>query len=273
MSESALTVTGLTKRYGSVVAVEDVSLVVARGERRAVIGPNGAGKSTLLALVAGTLAPSAGQVSMLGQDITRWRDHRRARGGLVKTFQHSSVFPAMTLRDNVLLATHRLYGNPGNPLGRRSRRAVAAAEDALELVGLADRAAAPAGTLSHGERRQLEVALALGVEPAVLLLDEPTAGMSATETTRFVQLLDGLSREITVLIIEHDLDVVFSVADRVTVLHLGAVICDGTPDEVRMSEVVQRTYLGVAPEEQARLPTALDETVESGTRSSGGPVA
>lgn len=240
----ALAVSALTKSYGSVVAVDDVTLEVADGERLAVIGPNGAGKSTLFALVAGTLRPTAGAVTLFGEEVTRLADHQRARRGLVKTFQHSSVFTAMTLLENVLLSTQRTHGRASRPFGRSTRLAVEAARRSLEQVGLADRADVLAGSLSHGERRQLEVALALGVDPRVLMLDEPTAGMSAAETERFVQLISGLPREITVLIIEHDLDVVFSVADRVTVMHLGAVIANGTPDEVRASEVVQQTYLG-----------------------------
>lgn len=248
LTPPALAVSALTKSYGSVVAVDAVTLGVADGERRAVIGPNGAGKSTLFALVAGTLRPTAGKVSLFGADVTRLRDHQRARRGLVKTFQHSSVFTAMTLFDNVLLSTQRTHGRAARPFGRSTRAAVHAARRSLEQVGLADRSGVLAGSLSHGERRQLEVALALGVNPKVLMLDEPTAGMSATETERFVQLISGLDREITVLIIEHDLDVVFSVAERVTVMHLGAVIKDGTPDEVRASELVQQTYLGTAPD-------------------------
>lgn len=250
----ALAVSALTKSYGSVVAVDDVTLEVADGERLAVIGPNGAGKSTLFALVAGTLRPTAGAVSLFGEDVTRLRDHQRARRGLVKTFQHSSIFTAMTLLDNVLLSTQRTHGRASRPFGRSARAAVEAARRSLEQVGLADRAGVLAGSLSHGERRQLEVALALGADPRVLMLDEPTAGMSAAETERFVQLISGLPHEITVLIIEHDLDVVFSVADRVTVMHLGAVIENGTPDEVRASELVQQTYLGAAPDSPDLMP-------------------
>lgn len=244
----ALEVSGLTKSYGAVVAVDDVTTSIAPGERRAVIGPNGAGKSTLFALVAGTLRPTHGRVRLAGRDITGLRDHQRARKGLVKTFQHSSVFTAMTLLDNVLLATQRSSGGAAKPFGRGSQPAIDRARDALEQVGLADRADTLAGMLSHGERRQLEIALALGASPRVLLLDEPTAGMSATETERFVGLLGSLPRDITVLIIEHDLEVVFSVADRVTVMHLGAVLEEGTPEQIRASELVQQTYLGVGPE-------------------------
>jgi branched-chain amino acid transport system ATP-binding protein len=247
MTEQALLLDGITKRYGSVVAVDDVTFRVAQGARHAVIGPNGAGKSTLFALVAGTIRPTSGRVTLHGEDITRLPDHKRARRGLAKTFQHSSVFAAITVLQNVMLAAERRHGRPARPMGGPSAVANEAAERALGRVGLLDRAHVVAGSLSHGERRQLEVALALAVEPKVLLFDEPTAGMSAAETARFVELVQNLPREITVLIIEHDLDVVFSLADRVTVLHLGGVIADGSPAQVRDSELVQQIYLGVPP--------------------------
>lgn len=252
MSGPVVCAQSVTMAYGSVIAVDGVDLAVAQGERRAVIGPNGAGKSTLFALLAGTLRPTRGRVFLLGRDVTRMHDHQRARLGLVKTFQHSSVFARMSLLDNVLLGTHRTHDRPSRWFGGTGRAATVAAHEALTQVGLANRSETLAGSLSHGERRQLEVALALAVQPEVLLLDEPTAGMSVTETERFVQLIDGLPRTITVLIIEHDLDVVFSVADHVTVMHLGAVIADGTPEQIRASEKVQEVYLGVAsaPHEQ-----------------------
>jgi branched-chain amino acid transport system ATP-binding protein len=249
MSEPAIVLDGIDKRYGSVVAVDGVSFSVAAGSRHAVIGPNGAGKSTLFALVAGTIRPSSGSVRLLGQDVTRLRDHQRARRGLAKTMQHSSVFSSMTLLENTLLAAERRHGRPARVVGRHSAPAVEAAESALAAVGLADRAGTRASSLSHGERRQLEVALALAVDPKVVLFDEPTAGMSAAETARFVEIVRQLPADLTVLIIEHDLDVVFSLADRVSVLHLGALIADGSPEEVRASELVQRTYLGASVEE------------------------
>lgn len=275
MSDTVVSAEGLTMAYGSVVAVDDVDLAVAQGERRAVIGPNGAGKSTLFALMAGTLRPTAGKVNLLGADVTRLRDHQRARLGLVKTFQHSSVFARMSLLDNVLLGTNRTHGHPARWFAGAGRGAENAARDALELVGLAGRTDTLAGLLSHGERRQLEVALALAVEPEVLLLDEPTAGMSVTETERFVQLIEDLPRRITVMIIEHDLNVVFSVADHVTVMHLGAVIADGTPEQIRTSEKVQEIYLGVDPGTTARsgaesaLGSALGSAQQSIEQSTG----
>lgn len=249
MSEPTIVLDKIAKRYGSVVAVDDVSFTVSPGSRHAVIGPNGAGKSTLFALVAGTIKPSSGHVRLLGEDVTRLRDHQRARRGLAKTFQHSSVFPSMTLLENTVLGAERKHGRPARPIGGHSVRAVEAAESALAGVGLLERAHVRASQLSHGERRQLEVALALAVDPKIVLFDEPTAGMSAAETERFVQIVKGLPADITVLIIEHDLDVVFSLADRVTVLHLGALIADGSPEEIRASELVQRTYLGASLEE------------------------
>lgn len=246
MSTPALALDGVTRRYGSLVAVADVTLTVEPGARHAVIGPNGAGKSTLFSLVAGTIRPSAGTLALFGEDVTGLSDHRRARRGITKTFQHSSVFSSMTVLENALIAAQRKHGRPARPFGRYDRAALDTAREALDRVGLAGRVETAASALSHGERRQLEVALALAVTPRVLLFDEPTAGMSAAETARFVELVGDLPREITVLMIEHDLDVVFSLADRVSVLHLGRLIADGTPQEVRASELVQQTYLGTA---------------------------
>jgi branched-chain amino acid transport system ATP-binding protein len=239
---------GLTRRYGSLVALDAVSLSVAPGARHAVIGPNGAGKSTLFALITGSLRPSAGRVVFDGQDVTTRPDHARARAGMGKTFQHSSLFTSLSVLDNVALATQRAAGR-GMAMVRAAGRHAAVQEQAmrhLQLVGLGGRAATPAAALSHGERRQLEVALALATSPKLLLLDEPTAGMSAADSARFAELIESLGTAVAVLIIEHDLDVVFRLATRVTVLHLGRVLADGTPAEVRADETVQRAYLGDA---------------------------
>ncbi|HET9557405.1 MAG TPA: ABC transporter ATP-binding protein, partial [Actinomycetota bacterium] len=232
---------------------------VAAGARHAVIGPNGAGKSTLFALVTGSLRPTAGRIRFDGQDVTGRPDHARARAGMAKTFQHSSRFTSLSVLDNVARATRRVAGL-GMAMLRPAGRHAAAREAAmrqLEQVGLAGRAAVPAAALSHGERRQLEVAIALATSPRLLLLDEPTAGMSAADSARFAELVESLGAAVTVLIIEHDLDVVFRLATRVTVLHLGRVLADGTPDEVRADETVQRAYLGDA---------ALDDLFFEGTR-------
>jgi len=238
----------LTRRFGKLVAVDRVTLSVAPGARHAIIGPNGAGKSTLFGLVTGAIRASAGRVLFDGQDVTRRPDHVRARAGMGETLQHSSLFTTLSVLDNVALATQQAAGR-GMRMVRAAGRHAAVQEQALrhlELVGLADRAALPAGALSHGERRQLEVALALATSPRLLLLDEPTAGMSAADSARFAELIESLGREVTVLIIEHDLDVVFRLATRVTVLHLGRVLAEGTPAEVRSDQAVQRAYLGDA---------------------------
>jgi branched-chain amino acid transport system ATP-binding protein len=246
---SAIELAGLTKKYGSVVAVESVSLEVEQGSRHALIGPNGAGKSTLFAMVAGTVRPSSGSVRFFGENVSRLSDHQRARRGLAKTFQHSSMFSSMTVVENVLLATERRHGRPTRPVGRHARRAHERAAEVLSIAGLSTRANDSAAALSHGERRQLEVALALALEPRLVLFDEPTAGMSVAETDRFVEMVECLPPEITLLIIEHDLDVVFSIASRVSVLHLGKLLADGRPEEIRASELVQQTYLGAPPTE------------------------
>jgi len=243
----ALSLHGLTRRYGALNAVKDVTLDVAAGSRHALIGPNGAGKSTLFNLIGGTLRASEGEILLDGQDVTRRSASWRARHGMAKTFQHSSLFRSMSPLENVALAAQRAAGL-GMALHRcaaRRREGVDdVAERCVEQVGLSDRSAIPAGFLSHGESRQLEVAVALATNPRVLLLDEPAAGMSPAESGRFSELIEALPREITVLLIEHDLDLVFRLADRVSVLHLGGLLADGTPDEIRANPAVQKAYLG-----------------------------
>jgi branched-chain amino acid transport system ATP-binding protein len=243
----ALNLRGLTRRYGALTAVKDVTLDVTAGSRHALIGPNGAGKSTLFNLIAGTLRANEGQILLHGQDVTRRSPSRRARQGLAKTFQHSSLFMSMSPTENVALAAQRAAGL-GMAVHRSAARRRAGIDDVaercVEQVGLSDRATMPAAFLSHGESRQLEVAVALATNPRVLLLDEPAAGMSPAESARFSELIEALPREITVLLIEHDLDLVFRLADRVSVLHLGALLADGTPDEVRANPEVQHAYLG-----------------------------
>ncbi|MBA9002671.1 ABC transporter ATP-binding protein [Thermomonospora cellulosilytica] len=239
---------GLTRSYGSLTAVDHVDLTVAKGERHALIGPNGAGKSTLFATVAGTLRATSGRVLLNGRDVTALPESERARRGLLRTYQHSSLFLGCTVLDNVALAVQRVqrvahrFDRPARGFRRTQTRAL----EHLESVGLAGRAHDMASALSHGERRQLEVAMVLAAEPAVVMFDEPTAGMSAAETERFVTLLEGLPRTLTVVIVEHDLDVVFRLADRVTVLHLGAVLASGPPAAIRSDEAVRAAYLGAA---------------------------
>jgi len=242
----ALEVRRLSRRYGGVRAVDGVSLAVAAGARHAVIGPNGAGKSTLFALMAGARRPTGGTVHLAGTDVTRLPEHRRARRGLARTFQHATLFGPATVAANVALAVRRAQGGALRPWP--DRHAEAEVDDRvgalLATVGLGGREAVPAARLSHGERRQLEVALALAAEPRVLLLDEPTAGMAAPETRRFVELVAGLPAELTIVLVEHDLEVVFGVATHLSVLHLGRLLADGDPDEVRADPAVRRAYFG-----------------------------
>lgn len=243
---AALELDAVSQHFGSLKAVDEVSLVVAAGSRHAVIGPNGAGKSTLFALIAGTRPPTAGRVLLHGQDITALSEPRTVSAGVVRTFQHSSLFLSCTALENVLLAAQRRAGVSWSVLRpvRRRQELLEVAHDFLRQVGLGDRHHSPAGGLSHGERRQLEVAVALACRPSVLLLDEPAAGMSPRETARLGESIRGLPGEVTVLLVEHDLDLVFDIADTVTVLHLGRHLMTGTPAEVRSSPEVQTAYLG-----------------------------
>lgn len=252
----ALELKAVSRHYGSLKAVEDVSFTVATGARHAVIGPNGAGKSTLFAVLAGTLAATSGHVRLHGRDVTGDGEATRARLGLARTFQHSSVFLRSTVLDNVALAAQRDAGVGLRvfPAARKFRAVTEAAYEQVRQVGLADRLDAPAGALSHGERRQLEVAMVLAGKPSVVLFDEPTAGMSPAETGRFGELVADLPAEVTVLVIEHDLDLVWSLATSVTVLHLGRLLATGTPAQVQADEAVHEAYLGAASQEELFYP-------------------
>jgi branched-chain amino acid transport system ATP-binding protein len=239
---------GLTRRYGALCAVDGVSLSIPQGARHALIGPNGAGKSTLFALLGGGLAPTAGTIRFDGRDVTSLPEYRRVRLGMARTFQHSAVFLRETVLENTLVLAQRRAGVAWSMLrpALRRRHLVERCMELLSTVGLADRPGVLAGALSHGERRQLEVAMALALEPRLLLLDEPAAGMSAAETARLSKVLSELPAEMTVLLIEHDLDVVFDLADTVTVLHLGRHLMTGSSEQVRASAEVQAAYLGAA---------------------------
>jgi branched-chain amino acid transport system ATP-binding protein len=254
-----LTLDGVSRSFGSLRAVDGVTLGVAEGARHALIGPNGAGKSTLFNLVGGALRPTAGRIGYAGQDVTAAPEWRRARLGIARTFQHSTLLLHGTVEENVLVTVQRVAGVAGRALPLRPGRARELRERcraALETVGLAGRGRAVAGALSHGERRQLEVAVALAAQPRLLLLDEPAAGMSPAETAGLTALLAGLPREVTVLLIEHDLDVVFGFADTVTVLHLGRHLVTGTPAAVRADAAVQEAYLGAADRGELFAPAA-----------------
>ena len=246
MTPRALQLDGVSKLFGGLRAVDGVSLAVEPGERRALIGPNGAGKTTLFNLIAGTFPVSQGTIRLFGEDVTRMAAHRRAWAGLSRTFQISSLFPTLTVLENCLLAVQAL--TPARlamhrPL-RRYPELHARAHATLEAVGLADRAQSAVRHLSHGEQRQLEIGLALAGAPRLLLLDEPTAGLSPAESHQMAKLLTTLDPSMTVLIIEHDMDIALEIARQVTVLHYGRVIADGTREEIRAHPLVREIYLG-----------------------------
>ncbi|MCL6640981.1 MAG: ABC transporter ATP-binding protein [Candidatus Rokubacteria bacterium] len=236
--------------FGALAAVNGVTLAVAARERRAIIGPNGAGKTTLFNLITGHLAPTGGDIVFEGRPLTGLSPHAVARRGIARSFQRTNVFPRLTVRENLRLAAAADGRGSWNLLGSvsRLRAPLARAAEVAEAVGLSARLDEPAGALSYGEQRQLEVGIALATAPRLLLLDEPTAGMSPEETLRMTRLLAALPRDVTLLIIEHDMDVVFSLADRITVLHYGEVLCEGSPDEVRADPRVYEVYLGTAEE-------------------------
>jgi branched-chain amino acid transport system ATP-binding protein len=236
----------VSRFFGALSAVNGVTLTVERHERRALIGPNGAGKTTLFNLITGQLAPSAGRILFDGRPITSLPPHRVARQGISRSFQRNNLFPKLSVLENLRLAAASDGRGSWNLLGSVARLAepLARAREVGAAVGLADRFGEPVAALSYGEQRQLELGVALATRPKLLLLDEPTAGMSPEETHRMTRLLTGLPRDVTLLIIEHDMDVVFSLADRITVLHYGEVLVDGPPDAVRADPRVYEVYLG-----------------------------
>ena len=243
---AALSLSGLSKEFGGLRAVDGVSLTVGAGERRAIIGPNGAGKTTLFSLISGETRPSDGRIALFGRDVTRYPPHRRAGLGLARTYQITNLFPRLTALDNCLLAVQALTPAKFH-LHRGMRRYPAFFERArsvLEAVGLADKESDAVRNLSHGEQRQLEIALALAGSPKLLLLDEPTAGLSPAESHAMTALLKKLEPAITFLVIEHDMDVAFALTDRITVLHYGKVVADGLAHDVRSNALVQEIYLG-----------------------------
>jgi branched-chain amino acid transport system ATP-binding protein len=246
-TENVLEVRGLTRRFGGVVAVSEVDLVIATGERRAVLGPNGAGKSTLFNLIAGADAPTEGSIRLFGGDATRFGARRRTRMGLSRTFQTSRLLTGLTVEDNLYLAAIGVDGGRLRLLRTgRDRAARDRARQTAASVGMSDRLDTLAGDLSHGEQRQLEIGLALVADPRILLLDEPAAGLSRAERQLLTSLLLSLDRKVTLLLIEHDMDVALTVAERVTMMHDGAVIVEGTPAEIRGNQRVHDLYLGRA---------------------------
>ncbi len=243
---SALAVENVTKSFGGVTALAGISLELSEGERRVLLGPNGAGKTTLFHTISGNVMPSGGKIALFGADITQLRPDRRARMGLARTFQVTNLFPRLTVLDSVLLA---LGGAAGGGLrlveaASRHRRKTEEAHRLLEQWGLQGTARRVVRTLSYGEQRQLEVVLAIAGAPRLLLLDEPTAGLSPAETARVVAMVQQLPRDMTILMIEHDMDVAFELADRIAVMHQGRLIAEGDEAAIRANRQVTDIYLG-----------------------------
>jgi branched-chain amino acid transport system ATP-binding protein len=246
VSEPLLRLERLQKSFGGLRVTDDVTLAVMPGEAHAIIGPNGAGKTTLLNEVSGLVAVDAGRILFDNADITRLPAHRRARAGIARSFQITSIVPGFTARENVMLAVQARSGVTFGFVrpAARDAAAQAASDDALAQVGLAARASTPAGLLSHGEKRALELAMAIALEPRLLLLDEPAAGAGPSETEQLVSMLSALKRRYAMLLIEHDMQAVFALADRISVLVYGRIIASGAPDAIRNNPAVREAYLG-----------------------------
>ena len=248
MSTVLLRANKVTRRFGGVVAVNDVSLELRRGTVHAVIGTNGAGKSTLINILSGELDASSGSVELRGTDITRWSQPRRARAGIGRSYQRTTIYPVFTVLENCRLAAQAGYQRPWAwwTDAAACRVSVPAARDAAARAGLTELLDRPAGTLSHGQRRQLEIAMCLATAPEVLLLDEPLAGMGAEETERMLALLSELKAGHAIALVEHDMDAVFRIADRITVMVNGTVLASDVPQAVKANAEVQAAYLGSA---------------------------
>jgi branched-chain amino acid transport system ATP-binding protein len=246
VADPLLRVEKLVRRFGGVIATDHVSLDVGQGELHAIIGPNGAGKTTLISQLTGQLSPNSGTIHFAGADITRLPAHRRSALGLARSFQITSLLPDFTASDNVALAAQAHDGHSFHFWGNARKEGALrnAALSALKRVGLEHRADVVVSRLSHGEQRELELAVALATRPQLLLLDEPMAGLGTTESARMVKLLQELRREVTIVLVEHDMDAVFALADRITVLVYGRVIASDVPAAIRQNEEVKRAYLG-----------------------------
>lgn len=267
---AALEIEDLHKHFGGVTATDSVTLTIEAGETHAIIGPNGAGKTTLLAQLTGNVLPDSGTIRFRGRDITRLPPYRRSALGLARSFQITNVFHDLTVVQNVALGVQSRQGHSyrfWKPAGRDARLNDPAMA-LLARVSLQAKAQAPAHALSHGERRQLEIAMALATEPELLLLDEPMAGMGPEESSAMVEILSGLKAEKTIVLVEHDLDAVFALADRVSVLVFGRVIASGLPEEVRRNPEVREAYLGEEWDDDGELHTA---TGEDASRSPDNP--
>lgn len=246
MTEALLQANGLRKHFGELQVCRNLNLTIYAGELHALIGPNGAGKTTVLNLLSGLLKADDGSLYFNSHDIIRLPVHRRARLGLARAFQVTSVFNTFTVLENLALAVQARRGTGFRfwTNAARDRRLLEPAAEVMERMGLANRGHIPAGSLSHGERRQLEMGMALATEPAMLLLDEPMAGLGPGGTLKLAELISGLKGEVTILLVEHDMQAVFSLADRISVLIQGEVVATGTPAEIKGNRVVQEAYLG-----------------------------
>ena len=243
--ELALRLAGVSRRFGGVQAVRDVDLEVTAGERRAILGPNGAGKTTLFNLIAGDFAPTTGTIEVFGTNVTRQPARRRTKLGLARTYQKSRLFLGLSVQDNLYLAVVGREGGHLRPVpSRKDAEFRERARAAADRVWLGHRLDTPVGSLSHGEQRQLEIGLASVTEPRLMMLDEPASGLSRGERENLTQLLLDLRPEVTLILIEHDMDVALRVAERVTMMHDGRVIVEGTPAEIRANELVHDLYLG-----------------------------
>ncbi len=258
---------GLCRSFGGLAANRDLSITLVRGEVHALLGPNGAGKSTLINLLSGDLTPDSGRIMFRGRNITALAQHRRAQLGIGRSYQRTNIFPAFTVLENCRLAAQsrrprawRVFADAQRDGATRTR-----AESALARAGLTGRAAMIAGTLSHGEQRQLEIAMVLAADAEVLLLDEPLAGMGADESVRMIVLLKQLRADHAILLVEHDMDAVFELADRVTVMVEGSVLESGPPEQIRASAAVRDAYLG---EPMSAQPAALSAEASNGTIAS-----
>lgn len=236
----------ITRRWGGLLAVDKVSIELRQDEIHAVIGTNGAGKSTLINILSGEIPASSGTIELLGQDATHWPQPKRARAGLGRSYQRNTIYPNFTVKENCRLAAQATNQKPWAfwQSAQGCSASMQAARSAMHRVGLTEFAERPADLLSHGQKRQLEIAMCLATNPRILLLDEPLAGMGAEETERMLALLNSLKPEHAILLVEHDMDAVFRVADRITVMINGAVIASGLPDAVRQDSQVQAAYLG-----------------------------
>ena len=248
LPDALLQTENLAKRFGGIVATDDVTLGIAAGELHAVIGPNGAGKTTLIAQLSGQLAPDAGRIRFSGHDISALPMHKRSALGLARSFQITSLFLDLSVLDNVALAVQAHAGHSFHFWrdARSEKELREPARAALARVGLSAREQLPASALSHGEHRQLELAMALAGNPRMLLLDEPMAGLGPEESARMVEMLRALKKELTILLVEHDMEAVFALADRITVLVYGRVIASGAPADIRANAQVRDAYLGEA---------------------------